>query len=86
MAEKIIYEVVLEETWKSNLGRKGKFPAEGKYNVASNKGAQFAIMKAKSFALKRREKGVRGIEDKEFDESCIAAELKSVNPVLTVDC
>lgn len=85
MADRVVYEVTLEEVWKSNIKR-GKFPAENKYNVVSNRGAQFAVTKAKSFALKRREKGVQGVEDKPYDDSCIEAHLKSVTPVITVDC
>lgn len=85
MAEKVVYEVILEEVWKSNI-RRGKFPLEGKYNVVSNRGAQFAITKAKSFALKQRKKGVQGFEDKPYDDSCIEAQLKSVAPIITLDC
>lgn len=85
MAVKVVYEVTLEEVWKSNIKR-GKFPTENTYNVISNRGAQFAVTKAKAYALKRREKGVQGVEDKPYDDSCVEVQLKSVHPSVTVDC
>lgn len=85
MAAKVIYEVELHQKWKSNINR-SVFDSNGTYNVSSNKGAEFAIMKAKSFALKRREKGVHGPEEKPYDDSCVEATLVGVKPVLTVDC
>jgi len=85
MANKIIYEVTLHEMWKSNINRR-KFPTDGSYNIVSDRGAEFAIMKAKSFALKQRLKGVQGPEEKAYDDSCVEVELSGVKPVLEVDC
>lgn len=85
MAEKTIYEVVLHEVWKSNI-RRGKFTTDGTYNIISNRGAEFAVKKAKSFALKQRLKGREGQDDKPYDDSCIEVGLSGVKPVLKVDC
>lgn len=85
MAQKTIYEVTLHEVWKSNL-RRAKFTTDGTYNVVSSRGAEFAIMKAKSFALKQRLRGREGQDDKPFDDSCIEAILSGAKPILKVDC
>jgi hypothetical protein len=85
MANKVIYRVELGTKWKSNINKR-TFTALKEYNISSNRGAEFAIMKAKSFALKQRERGVNGVEEKPYDDSCIEVELASVSPALTVDC
>lgn len=85
MALKVIYKVQLQEKWKSNINKR-IYMFEGEYNVVSDRGAEFAIMKAKSFALKQRDKGTEGQDDLPFDDSCVEADLLGVSAVMRVDC
>lgn len=86
---KIVYQVKLHQTWKSNINGR-KFTSDSDFHIISDRGAEFAVLKAKSFALKQRVKGQEhntiSQVTKKYDDSCITVALREVKETVEVDC